>query len=132
MKKPRPRPGTFDLLGFTHYWARSRRGNWVIKRKTAKDRQSRILRAFNQWCRANRHKSVPQQWEALSRKLRGVYAYYGIIGNIAALQSVQHKVRKLWQKWLNRRSQKGRMPWARFNQLLKAFPLPKPRRMAAV
>ena len=22
--------GTFDLLGFTHYWARSRNGNWVV------------------------------------------------------------------------------------------------------
>ncbi|PZS11547.1 MAG: group II intron reverse transcriptase/maturase, partial [Solirubrobacterales bacterium] len=29
-----PRPGTFDLLGFTHYWARSRKGGWVVKQKT--------------------------------------------------------------------------------------------------
>ena len=28
-------PGTFDLLGFTHFWSRSLRGNWVVKRKTS-------------------------------------------------------------------------------------------------
>ena len=26
------RNGTFDFVGFTHYWAKSRKGNWVIKR----------------------------------------------------------------------------------------------------
>jgi group II intron reverse transcriptase/maturase len=31
-------PGTFDLLGFTHYWGKSRRGAWVVKRKTASSR----------------------------------------------------------------------------------------------
>jgi hypothetical protein len=29
---------TFDLLGFTHYWAKSRKGYWVVKQKTAADR----------------------------------------------------------------------------------------------
>mgnify|MGYP006429809243 CR=1 FL=1 len=132
MKRPRSKPGTFDLLGFTHYWGRSRRGNWVIRRKTAKDRQRRTLRALNQWCRANRHRPIPAQWAALTRKLRGLYAYYGIIGNVAALQSVRFQACRIWHKWLNRRSQKGRLSWDRFNQLLEAFPLPRARRMAAV
>jgi len=129
---PQPKPGTFDLLGFTHYWARSRKGKWVIKRKTAKDRQRRVLQAFNHWCRRYRHHSVPWQWEALSRKLRGVYAYYGIIGNVPSLRQIRYQLERIWQKWLNRRSQHGRMPWARFRQLLTAFPLPAPRRVAAV
>src|SRR5215469_14970104 len=38
--------GTFDLLGFTHYWARSRRGTWVVKRKTSRSRFSRGLKAL--------------------------------------------------------------------------------------
>jgi len=38
------RPGTFDLLGFTHYWSRSRKGNWVVKRKTAASRFTRAVR----------------------------------------------------------------------------------------
>jgi hypothetical protein len=56
--KPRPKPGTFDLLGFTHYWSRSRRGNGVVKRRIAKDRMSRATRALDQWCRANRHRAL--------------------------------------------------------------------------
>src|ERR1700730_18511679 len=35
---PGPQPGTFDLLGFCHYWGRSWRGNWVVKRKTMPSR----------------------------------------------------------------------------------------------
>ena len=31
-------PGSFDFLGFTHYWSRSQKGNWVVKRKTAGSR----------------------------------------------------------------------------------------------
>ena len=31
--KRREPPGTFDLLGFTHFWSRSRRGNWVVKQQ---------------------------------------------------------------------------------------------------
>ncbi|MFB6261015.1 MAG: RNA-directed DNA polymerase, partial [Thiohalorhabdaceae bacterium] len=127
--QPPPKPATFDMLGFTHFWGLSRNGNWVIKRKTAKDRKRRALKALNEWCRANRHRPVPEQWRVLYRKLRGLYAYYGIIGNVHSLQGLWFRVRRIWKKWLNRRSQRGRMPWARFHQLLRAFPLPMPYRM---
>jgi len=122
----RPRPGTFDLLGFTHYWARSRRGNWVIKRKTAHERVSRTVRALHRWCKANRHRPIPEQWAGLARRLRGLYAYYGITGNSQALGTLWYEATRAWWKWLGRRSQKGRMPWARFRRLLEVFPLPQP------
>jgi hypothetical protein len=35
--------GSFDFLGFTHVWARSRKGNWVIRQQTAKDRLRRVI-----------------------------------------------------------------------------------------
>jgi hypothetical protein len=54
-------PGTFALLGFTHYWGRSRRGHWVVKRKTAVQRLSRALQRFNAWGRAHRH--APVAWQ---------------------------------------------------------------------
>jgi group II intron reverse transcriptase/maturase len=75
------RPGTFDLLGFTHFWGLSRKGKWVVMRKTAKDRLSRALTRVNEWCRRNRHRPVGEQWRALSQKLRGHFGYFGIIGN---------------------------------------------------
>jgi hypothetical protein len=54
-------PGTFNLLGFTLYWARSQRGYWVIKLKTATDRFSRSVRSIDSWCRANRHIKIGAQ-----------------------------------------------------------------------
>lgn len=119
--------GTFDLLGFTHYWARSRQGYWVVKRKTAKDRLSRALRAINQWCRRNRHRPLMDQWRILNRKLKGHYAYFGITGNLQCLEAFRTAVMIRWGYWLARRSQKGRMPWQRFFQLLDVFPLAEPR-----
>lgn len=132
VRRPQPRPPTFDLLGFTHYWGRSRRGRWVIKRKMAKDRFARALRAINDWCRDNRHRRLRDQWLSLSRKLEGLYAYYGIIGNLDSLKRLRYGVLLLWRKWLARRSQRGRMPWKRFRQLLELFPLPEPRIKVAV
>ena len=64
-------PGTFDFLGFTLHWARSKKGNWVVRRRTAKDRFRRALRSANQWCRQNRHRPIAEQHLALSAKLRG-------------------------------------------------------------
>ena len=121
------RAGTFDLLGFTHFWARSRRGIWVVKRKTAKDRLSRALRGINRWCQKNRHRPLMEQWRTLNRKLKGHYAYFGITGNLQCLEAFRTAVMIRWRYWLARRSQKGRMPWRRFFQLLKVFPLAEPR-----
>ena len=126
-KSPRggsQRERSFTMLGFTHYWGRSRKGRWVVKRKTAKERLSRALRTVGQWCRMNRHKSVSEQHAALSRKLRGHYGYYGITGNAQALARFRHEVRRCWHKWLGRRGGRTRMTWSRYLQVLSRFPLP--------
>jgi group II intron reverse transcriptase/maturase len=117
------RPGTFDLLGFTHYWARSLRGYWVIKLKTAADRFSRAVRSIDQWCRANRHISLSEQQQRLNVKLRGHYAYYGVTGNSGALSRFLWEVQRRWRKWLYRRSRTRSMNWARFRRLLQRYPL---------
>jgi group II intron reverse transcriptase/maturase len=120
-------PTSFDLLGFTHYWGKSLKGNWVVKRKTASDRFSRTLRRIATWCRLNQHRSIEEQHTALVRKLRGHDAYYGITGNSHALVLLRYWVRRIWRKWLNRRSWKAKMTWTRMNALLGSFPLPPAR-----
>jgi len=117
------RPGTFDLLGFTHYWARSLRGYWVIKLKTAADRFSRAVRSIDQWCRGNRHITLSEQQQKLNEKLRGHYAYYGVTGNSGALSRFLWEVQRRWRKWLSRRSRTRSMNWARFRRLLQRYPL---------
>ena len=121
------RERSFALLGFTHFWGRSRKGRWVVQRKTAKDRFTRALRDIGHWCRAHRHWPVSAQQAALWRKLRGHYAYYGITGNGRALARFLYELRRLWRKWLHRRSWHGRMTWEKFGRLIKRYPLPQPR-----
>jgi RNA-directed DNA polymerase len=121
------RSGTFDLLGFTHYWARSRKGYWVVKQKTAADRFRRALKSIANWCRRYRHTAVRAQWIALKRKLLGHFGYFGITGNFRALRNFRHRVCGVWRKWLSRRSQRARIPWEKMNRLLEHYPLPQPR-----
>jgi group II intron reverse transcriptase/maturase len=122
-------PETFDFLGFTHYWGKSRKGNWVVTRKTAQNRFSRGLKRIGEWCRKNRHMKIKDQHRALCRKLQGHNAYYGITGNGRFLQRFREEVKKIWHKWLNRRSRKPNdMSWERFSILIRDyFPLPPAR-----
>ena len=121
------RPETFEFMGFTHYWGKSRQGNNVVKRKTTSSRFSRATFAISQWCRRHRHMKVRQQHRLLSRKLQGHYAYYGITGNYEALHRFYQTVQRIWKKWLGRRSQRGYIDWPRFERLLQYYPLPRPR-----
>jgi group II intron reverse transcriptase/maturase len=121
------RERSFALLGLAHFWGRSRKGRWVVQRKTAKDRFTRALREIGQWCRTHRHWPVAAQQTTLRRKLQGHYAYYGITGNGRALASFLHEVRRLWLKWLDRRSWRRRMSWEKFGRLTTRYPLPQPR-----
>jgi group II intron reverse transcriptase/maturase len=118
--------GTFDLLGFTHYWGRSRRGAWVVKRRTAQGRLSRALGTVARWCRLVRHQPVAEQHQALVRKLRGHYAYYGITGHGWSLWCFREGVVRIWKKWLARRRRRGFLSWAVFGRLLKRHELPQP------
>jgi RNA-directed DNA polymerase len=118
---------TFVFLGFTHYWGKSRKGTWVIKRKTAKKKLKAAIRRVYVWCKANRHDPVEEQWRSLSRKLMGHYQFYGITCNWRSLSSFHEAVKRSWRKWLDRRSRNKDMPWERFERLLKRYPLPRPR-----
>jgi RNA-directed DNA polymerase len=120
------KPGTFDLLGFTHHWARARNGKWVIRRRTAKGRFRRGLKAIGEWGRKHRHDPLDTQRRALGQKLRGHYGYYGLIGNAGTLWSFLNRTVGIWRKWLDRRSQKAHMTWARMKRLLKHYKLPQP------
>jgi len=120
-------PGTFNMLGFTYYWGRSRRGTWIVKQRTAKDRFSRTLRRIRDWCRTHRHDAVKVQHHALWQKLNGHYGYFGVTHNYPALARLRDEVGSIWRKWLSRRSQKSYLTWTAMHRLLERYPLPKPR-----
>jgi group II intron reverse transcriptase/maturase len=117
-------PGSFDFLGFTHIWAKSQRGNWVVKQRTAASRLRRAVRSIAQWCRFNRHRPLAEQQRTLSQRLRGHYAYYGITGNSTSLSRFFTAVECCWRKWLSRRDRQRSTTWDAFNRLLSRYPLP--------
>ena len=120
-------PGTFDFLGFTFYWGRTRKGCWMMMCKTRHVRLRRAMRSVAEWCRRNRHLSVKAQHAALTRRLVGHFNYFGVNGNYGSLACLVKETRRVWFKWLCRRSQRRRLDWERFGYLLERYPLPRPR-----
>jgi RNA-directed DNA polymerase len=119
--------GTFTFLGLTHYWTKSRRGFWVIKRRTASKRLRRTKKSVWRWCRNNRHAPLQYQYQRLCAKLRGHFQYYGIRGNLRLLEEVRRFAEKAWQYWLSRRSSKNPIGWEKLKKLMQTYTLPIPR-----
>ncbi len=122
------RNNTIDFLGFTHYWAKSRFGNYVIKRKTRQKSKRRILKEFHEMIKRNRHKKLVEQAKAIIRKLKGEHEYYAIRGNYYFLQILDYKARLFWFKMLNHRGgRKKSYTKKTFDDLMRIFAFPKPR-----
>jgi len=120
-------PATFDFLGFTHYWRRSRSGRWEPSLKTRTARLRRAITAVADFCRRHRHRPVKEQHARLKRRLVGHFNYFGVNGNIRSLEMLVEETKRYWRKWLRRRSQRTRLTWKRFKAtILRAFPLPTP------
>lgn len=117
---------SFDFLGFTFYWGRSRKGFWVVRRKTAKDRLSRAITGINDWCRENRHAPFGEQHKTLCSKINGHCEYYGVTGNSRSLSQFVYAVIGIWQNWLGRRSGHANRTWQWYYALLRRLPLPNP------
>ena len=116
--------GTFDFLGFTHLWGRSRRGLHVVRQVTAKDRFARAVKTVFDWCKRHRHLPLPEQCAHLAHAIRGHCSYYGLTGNGNRLGGFRYEVIRAWRKWLARRSRSGTLSWERMNAILLKHPLP--------
>ena len=124
--------GTFDYLGFTHYWAKSRNGYWVVKRKTSSKKLRLKIMDVWKWCKHNRHISVKEQQVMLNLKLSGHYQYYGIRNNYKMLEVYYEAVLKSWKRWLERRSRSGYITYEKFENFLGHYPLVKPHLVHAI
>jgi len=125
-------PDTFDFLGFTLYWRRSQWGRWRLACKTRRSRLGRAIQAVHAWCRSHRHEALGQQHAGLTSRLQGHYNYFGVNGNLESLARLLHHAQRAWHKWLCRRSQRARLRWERFQELLRDYPLPRPRIMVPI
>ncbi len=95
---------------------------WAFK--TSAKRLHRAMDGITAYCRSQRHRPVREQHAGLVRRLRGWFNYFGVNGNCRSLARLSAHARRAWQKWLNRRSQRSRLHWARFNDLLTTYPMP--------
>jgi RNA-directed DNA polymerase len=120
-------PATLDFLGFTLYWRRTRTGHWWMGCKTRRASLRRAKTSIYDWCRRHRHLSIEAQHAALTRRLRGHFNYFGVSGNYGSLRRLVEATKRAWYKWLRRRSQRTRLPWERFTDMLRRWPLPRPR-----
>ncbi len=127
-KRQKRKANTFDFLGFTHYCHLSRKGRFIVGRKTSCKKFRKKCQEMNQWLKAVRNtEKVQIWWPILQSKLRGHYQYYGINGNMPSLKQYHKITVRLTFKWLNRRSQCQSFNWEGFNQYMKHYALPKPR-----
>ena len=125
-------PATFDFLGFTLHGRRTRGGRWRLACKTRRARLGRAIQAVYAWCRGQRHEEVAVQHAGLRSRWQGHSNYFGVNGNQRSLACLGWHARRAWYKWLNRRSQRTRWTWERFQDLLRDFPLPNPRVMVRI
>jgi group II intron reverse transcriptase/maturase len=118
---------SFDFLGFEFRWGLDRKGKPHVDKRTARKSLRKSQKRLSLWCKGNRHRRIPELFEALNAKLRGYYNYFGVYGNLPSLNAFYlYAVRALW-KFLNRRSQRKSYNWLGFNQLMKLFGIAKPR-----
>jgi RNA-directed DNA polymerase len=120
-------PATFDFLGFTLYWRRTRSGRWGMTCKTRHARLRRAVQNVADWCRRHRHLPVKVQHAALTRRIQGHFNYFGVNGNIRCLRMLAEEAKRAWYKWLRRRSQQAHLNWEKFAKMLERLPLPRPR-----
>lgn len=130
-KRTKTKTATFDFLGFTHRCATSRAGTFVVHVSTMKTRLRRGLVAVAAWCREHLHAPLDYQQQMLNAKLRGHYQYYGRRTNYRSLTKFVHAVRRIWRRWLARRTRGRCLSWQRFNRILTRYPLLRPRIMRA-
>lgn len=120
------KPETLNFLGFTHICGRSRRGGFLLHRKTRRDRMRARLRALKGELRRRMHEPIPQQGRWLAQVIRGYFAYHAVPTNFRQLHAFRYHVVGLWARSLRRRSQKDRSTWERISHLATDF-LPPPR-----
>jgi RNA-directed DNA polymerase len=120
------KPETFHFLGFTFIAGKSRRGKFLIKRKTRRDRMRVKLQGISQELQKRMHQSIPEQGKWLGQVVQGYFNYHAVPTNSGALSTFRDEITKRWRRILTRRGNKGALTWERAKKLADDY-LPKPR-----
>ncbi len=120
--------GKFTFLGFDFFWGRSRRNPnyWTVRRVTNAKKFRNGLKALKEWLRKSRSLPLREIIATLRRKLRGVWNYYGVIGNSERMHKFAWFAQQLVFKWLNRRSQRRSFTMTGFVEAWRRWKIPMP------
>jgi len=119
------RDKAFEFLGFEFRWVTRRNGKRGVQRQTSSKKMCNSIKEFTKWLKESRHKKIRTVMASLSRKFRGYWNYYGVIGNMKRLANFQWRCTRLLYKWLNRRSQRKSYTWKGLLDMLKYFQVPR-------
>ena len=126
VRKGLGKPETFNFLGFTFICGRSRKGKFLIKRKSRRDRMQAKLKEIKEKLRQRMHHHIREQGKWLRQVVRGYFAYHAVPTNLPSLCAFRYHVTRLWLRTLRRRSHKDEFPWGRMTKLADEW-LPTPK-----
>jgi hypothetical protein len=113
--------GTFDFLGFTHIYAKSRGGKFQLKRQTMRKRMRAKLAEIKEEMGHRLHRRIAEQGQWLKGVVAGYFAYHAVPTNGRNISAFRYHVIQTWLRSLRRRSQQHNMPWERMNRIIDAW-----------
>lgn len=117
----------FDFLGFMHYNGITRTGKYTVGHKMSKKKKKQKKESIKKYIKENRHKDIIVVIRNINKKLTGMFAYYGINGMINELENLkQYTIMTMYMVY-RKRSQRNKLNFQIFNNILKIFPLSKPK-----
>ena len=120
--------GKFTFLGFDFFWGKCRHNPnyWRVRRVTNAKKFHNGLKALKNWLKKSRSIPLPEIIATLKNKLRGVWNYYGVIGNSERNGRFAWFAQRLVYKWLNRRSQRRSYNMTAFMEAWARWEIPMP------
>ena len=126
-RKGEGKPETFTFLGFTHYCSESKNGKFRVKRKTSRKKFRKKCKELHEKIKSMRTWKLEDIFKKLNEILVGYYHYYGITDNYHGIKDTFERVKWMLFYWLNRRSQRKSYTWNQYHDVLKAYPLARPK-----
>jgi group II intron reverse transcriptase/maturase len=125
-KRGEKKPETFTFLGFVHQCGTSPRGLFMVWRQTANKRMVAKLKQIKQTLRRRMHEPLDQIGAWLRSVSQGFYQYHAVPGNLRAMNTFRHRLRRMWRSTLRHRRQRPNAGWHRIGPLFDRW-LPAPR-----
>jgi RNA-directed DNA polymerase len=120
------KPETFNFLGFTFICGKSRKGGFLLRRKSRRDRIRGKLKEVKEEMRRRMHRTIAEQGRWLRQVVCGFFEYHAVPTNARTVAAFRYCVLDLWRRALQRRSQTDGTPWTRMAKIANDY-LPKPR-----